>query len=277
MLLQSVSLVITAVIIAFHYSWQLTMVTSTGLFFIAGFYAWTLPKLVQKLKEVEDADRISSSVASEAFSCIRMVTACGAEEKVARNYSTWVEESRKRGLMMSSIVAIQQAPVFFAIHATFALSFWYAIKLYLDQKITSVGSMIIVLMSIMAIVMSIGGIAAPISAAARAAAAAGVFFTIIDAPRPKAHGLLPPKASAQGDIVLHNINFAYPFRHDVRVLDDLSLVFPAGQQTAIVGASGSGKSTIVGLIERWYELDGNPITNPLVSFCVVILSPFLLY
>jgi ATP-binding cassette, subfamily B (MDR/TAP), member 1 len=41
----------------------------------------------------------------------------------------------------------------------------------------------------------------------------------------------------------------------VKVLDDLSLRFEAGKITAIVGASGSGKSTIVGLLERWYNLD----------------------
>lgn len=39
------------------------------------------------------------------------------------------------------------------------------------------------------------------------------------------------------------------------MLDDLSLRFEAGKITAIVGASGSGKSTIVGLLERWYNLD----------------------
>ena len=119
-------------------------------------------------------------------------------------------------------------------------------------------------MSIMAIVMSIGGTAAPISAAARAAAAAGVFFTIIDAPRPRTHGLTAPKISVQEDIVLHDVNFAYPARHNVKVLNNLTLTLPACKQTAIVGASGSGKSTIVGLLERWYELDGDPVTNPLV-------------
>jgi ABC-type multidrug transport system fused ATPase/permease subunit len=121
-------------------------------------------------------------------------------------------------------------------------------------------------MSIMAIVMSIGSIAAPVSAAARAASAAGIFFSIIDAPQPKATGLLPPNASCKGDIVLDNVNFAYPTRHEVKILDNLCVTFPAGKQTAIVGASGSGKSTIVGLVERWYELDGDPIENPLVGY-----------
>jgi ATP-binding cassette subfamily B (MDR/TAP) protein 1 len=116
-------------------------------------------------------------------------------------------------------------------------------------------------MSIMTIVMSIGSIFAPLSAATRAAGAASIFFTIIDAPQPKTTGNKAPEVSAQDDIVLENVNFAYPIRPDVKVLDDLSLRFPAGKLTAIVGASGSGKSTIVGLVERWYELDGNWTDN----------------
>lgn len=120
-------------------------------------------------------------------------------------------------------------------------------------------------MSIMTIVMSIGSIAAPVSAAARAAGAASIFFSIIDAPQSRTEGLKAPEVSSQDDIVLENVNFAYPIRHDVKVLDNLSVRFPAGKLTAIVGASGSGKSTIVGLLERWYELDGNMTNNAIVS------------
>jgi ATP-binding cassette subfamily B (MDR/TAP) protein 1 len=117
MFLQSTSLVITALVIAFHYSWRLTLVTSSGLLFIVVFYACTIPKLVRMLKEVEHTDRMSSSLASEVFSSIRMVAACGAESKLAEAYGEWVQESRRRGLLMSPLVAMQQAPVFFAIHA----------------------------------------------------------------------------------------------------------------------------------------------------------------
>jgi ATP-binding cassette, subfamily B (MDR/TAP), member 1 len=120
-------------------------------------------------------------------------------------------------------------------------------------------------MSIMTIVMSIGSIAGPVTAAAQAAGAAGIFFTIIDAPQPRTAGLSAPAVSSQEDIVLENVNFAYPVRHEVKVLENLSVRFPAGKMTAIVGASGSGKSTIVGLLERWYELDGNMTDNMIVS------------
>jgi len=108
--LQSVTLVITAVIIAFYYNWILTLVTSTGLVFIVVFYIYTIPKLVAMLKQVEHADTMSSSVASEVFASIRMVAASGAESKMALKYAAWVQESRRRGLLMSPLVAIQQAP-----------------------------------------------------------------------------------------------------------------------------------------------------------------------
>lgn len=110
MLFQSMSLVVTALVIAFKYSWELTLVTSSGLAFISIFYGATLPFLVKKSKEVEHADRMTSGVASEVFSSIRMVAACGAEQKMAKRYASWVDESKRRGLLMSPWVAIQQAP-----------------------------------------------------------------------------------------------------------------------------------------------------------------------
>ncbi len=108
--LQSFSLIFTALFIAFYYNWQLTLVTSSGLLFIMVFYCCTIPFLVKGLKEVEHADRMSASIASEVFESIRMVAACGAEEKMGKKYEGWVEESRRRGFLLSPLVAIQQAP-----------------------------------------------------------------------------------------------------------------------------------------------------------------------
>lgn len=110
---------------------------------------------------------------------------------------------------------------------------------------------------------SIGQISTPLSAAYQAAEAAAIFHTIIDFPKPIA--IPSTDASPSGDLVLENVNFAYPGRPEVKILDNLSLRFPAGKVTAIVGPSGAGKSTIVGIIERWYEFNGDPVTNPLVS------------
>ena len=59
--------------------------------------------------------------------------------------------------------------------------------------------------------------------------------------------------SVEGHLELKNVHFAYPSRPDVSIFKDFSLVIPKGQTVAIVGNSGSGKSTIVSLIERFYD------------------------
>ncbi|OWP07535.1 ABC transporter [Marssonina coronariae] len=266
MLIQNVSLIMTALVIALWHSWLLTLVTSLGLVFIVLVYRKTIPRFMKSIEEVSEADRMSSGVASEVFSSIRMIAACGAEAKMADKYAEWVEESLRRGLRMSPLAALQQAPIFFSNQAFCAISFWFAVKLYQSTYISSVATIIIVLMSIMMIMTSLGGTVTPASAAMHAASAASIFFTIIDAPQPRTTGASHSDVSSQEDIVFENVNFTYPLRPDVRVLDNLSLRIPAGKMTAIVGASGSGKSTIVGLVERWYELDGNMTDNILTLY-----------
>jgi ATP-binding cassette, subfamily B (MDR/TAP), member 1 len=59
--------------------------------------------------------------------------------------------------------------------------------------------------------------------------------------------------------VLRNVKHIYPSRPAVCVMQDVSLVVPAGKTTALVGTSGSGKSTIVGLIERFYDPVGGQV------------------
>ncbi len=57
----------------------------------------------------------------------------------------------------------------------------------------------------------------------------------------------------QGEIVFENVSFNYPSRPSVPVVRDLSIRFRAGETAAFVGASGSGKSTIISLLERFYD------------------------
>ncbi|KAH6617221.1 hypothetical protein F5144DRAFT_596273 [Chaetomium tenue] len=249
-LLQAVSTVVSAFIIAMCYSWSLALITSSGLVLIIATYVTTTPPLVKRLNEVQHADIQASTAANEVFSSVRMVAACGAEEKMLKRYAKWVDESRRRGLKMSPIIAIQQAP-----SNTFGLSFWYSLKMHMELQISSAETLIVVLMSVMLMTTAISGITAPLSAAARAAGAATIFYSIIDAPKPDKSGVKHPEVSASADIVLDHVNFAYPTRPGLKVLDELCLRFPAGKVTAIVGPSGSGKSTIVGLLERWYEIE----------------------
>ena len=89
-------------------------------------------------------------------------------------------------------------------------------------------------------------------------AGADRLFQILDRP-PKianATGALPLKIKG-GEIALQNINFSYTSEH--RALSNLDLTVPAGKTTALVGISGAGKSTVLNLIPRFYEVDAGNI------------------
>lgn len=57
----------------------------------------------------------------------------------------------------------------------------------------------------------------------------------------------------KGDIELKNVHFRYPTRPDVQIFSGFSLYVPSGTTAALVGQSGSGKSTMVSLLERFYD------------------------
>lgn len=80
--------------------------------------------------------------------------------------------------------------------------------------------------------------------------------SLIDASKPEG---LRPDDPVNGEVALRDVDFAYPTRPDVPVFRGFSLVAPAGQMTALVGESGSGKSTIVNLVERFYDVDGGAV------------------
>lgn len=96
----------------------------------------------------------------------------------------------------------------------------------------------------------------------KAASAADELFQTIDRESPidpmSTTGVVPEQCI--GNIELRDVEFAYPSRRDTQVLAKLSLSVPAKKTTALVGASGSGKSTIVALLERWYDQAAGSIT-----------------
>ncbi|KAK7182630.1 ABC transporter [Paraphaeosphaeria sporulosa] len=249
LLIQNVSLVISAIIVAFVFSWLLAIVTISGLGFVLLVYIFSIYFITKRWNLVAEADKEGVGTASEALSSIRMVAACGAEDKVTETYGKSVKKAAKHGQKMSIWIALQSS-----LGKTAALCFWWAVQLYMRQIIKDVQVILVVITSIMTIVMSVGGISAPLGAVSRAVGAAAIFYAVIDAPMAKAKELKAPEVSATDDIVLNKVNYTYMARPQDRVLHNISVTFKAGKTTALVGPSGSGKSTIVALIERWFQL-----------------------
>ena len=67
-----------------------------------------------------------------------------------------------------------------------------------------------------------------------------------------------PTTFSNGDIEFHNVSFSYSA--DTPLLNSFNLLIPAGKTTAFVGATGSGKTTIINLIGRFYEINAGKIT-----------------
>lgn len=87
-------------------------------------------------------------------------------------------------------------------------------------------------------------------------AAVKMFETIERKPKIDAYdttGTTLDNLQLRGDIELKDVYFAYPVRPDEQVLKGLSLFIHSGTSVALVGESGSGKSTVISLLERFYD------------------------
>lgn len=257
--LEFLATIVASLIVAFIKSWSLTLVTGSVIVFIMITVSILLPFIVKGHARQTTAETKSSSIASEAFSSIRMVAACGAESQVTKRFAIWADTAKNHGQKTAPIVAAQFGLIFFSLYGAFGLSFWYGTKSVTEGRVNNVGDIVVVLMSVMMMVISLERISTPLIAVSKAMVAACEFFIVIDAPRPPTGELKEPDVSATNDIVFKDVDFAYPSRPHVKVLDGLNLNIEAGKLTAIVGPSGSGKSTIVGLIERWYTLSDQAI------------------
>jgi ATP-binding cassette subfamily B (MDR/TAP) protein 1 len=101
------STVVSALIIAYTFSWRLALATSSLLLFILISVAILLPAIIRLHTRMTLAEERASSVASEVFSSIRMVTACGAEARVMKRFGKWTNETKRYGMKVVPIMALQ--------------------------------------------------------------------------------------------------------------------------------------------------------------------------
>jgi ATP-binding cassette, subfamily B (MDR/TAP), member 1 len=109
LLIQNISLVISAVVVAFIFSWLLAVVTISGLGFVLLVYTFSIYFITRRWNLVAESDKEGAGTASEALSSIRMVAACGAEDKMAESYGRSVKSAAKHGQKMSKWVALQSS------------------------------------------------------------------------------------------------------------------------------------------------------------------------
>lgn len=150
--LEYAATIIAAIIIAFVYSWSVTLVTSSVMIFILVVLGILLPVIIKGHTRLSQAETKAGAVAAEALSAVRMITSCGAESRTAQKYAELVEQARRAGIWTSPFVATQTGLVFFSFQVAFALAFWFGSREYSEGRVDNVGTVVIVLMSVMLMV-----------------------------------------------------------------------------------------------------------------------------
>ena len=126
-------------------------------------------------------------------------------------------------------------------------------------KLYSSGDILACFLGIVYGVFSLGLAAPNVQSLTEGRVAGKMAFDVIDRlpsiPLNDPNALVVDPKKVQGNIEFRNVTFTYPTRPGQKILDNFSAVFEQGKTTALVGASGSGKSTIIQLIERFYDPD----------------------
>ncbi|KAI1124336.1 P-loop containing nucleoside triphosphate hydrolase protein [Nemania abortiva] len=205
----------------------------------------------------------ASSIALESLSNVMVVQAFRANDKLEAKFAAELSEAKKENTKKAIAVAIQSGLLYFIAFAACGLAYWQGSITIADvvagrTEGTSVGSIYTIIFILVDASIVISQVSPYLQIFASAAATLDKLRTDIDRPS-KIDGTIeaPPQPDEvfKGDVQLENVTFTYPSRPDVPVIQNVSLQFPGGQTTAIVGLSGSGKSTVAGLLTRLYDTD----------------------
>uniref|UniRef100_A0A8V0ZZ26 Bile salt export pump n=1 Tax=Gallus gallus TaxID=9031 RepID=A0A8V0ZZ26_CHICK len=197
----------------------------------------------------------AGAVADEVLSSIRTVAAFGGEKKEVERYDKNLVYAQHWGIRKGIIMGLFSGYMWFVIFLCYALAFWYGSKLVLEEDEYSPGTLLQVFFGVLVGALNLGQASPCLEAFATGrGAAANIFETIdrkptIDCMSEEGYKL----DKVRGEIEFHNVTFHYPSRPDVKILDNISMVIKTGETTAFVGASGAGKSTIIQLIQRFYD------------------------
>ena len=259
----------TAFVIAFIKAWKLTLILSSTVFSIVTVMGLGSSFIIKYNKKSLNSYALGGTVAEEVFSSIRNAVAFGTQEKLARQYDIHLKEAGKWGTKMKISLACMIAGMMCTVYLNYGLAFWQGSRFIVTGDIT-LSSVLTIMLAIMIGAFSLANVAPMGQAFTTSVAAAGKIYSTIDRTSP-----LDPGSEAgvkleqvEGTVELEHIRHIYPSRPEVVVMEDVSLVVPAGKTTALVGASGSGKSTVIGLVERFYDpvggrvyLDGHDVSS----------------
>ncbi|MCS6796058.1 MAG: ABC transporter ATP-binding protein [Raineya sp.] len=238
----------------FYISWQLTLFVLIYIPIVGSFIGLLLYQLRKKSRLAQEALGSVMSLLDEVLGAMRIVKAFNAENFVNKKFND--ENNRYKRLVRSIVFRAELASPFSEFMGVALISgvILYGGTLILSGSSNLQASEFLGFLAILSqVTQPIKEIVAMFSLVQRGIAASERIFQVMDTPseiqdKPNAQ-ILP---SFKDKIVFENVNFAY--RNKQWVLKNINFTIPKGKMIALVGASGSGKSTIADLLCRFYEV-----------------------
>lgn len=265
---QNMSQCALGIAIALFYGWQMTLVLLAVAPLMMGSMA-LMSRYMQRSERGSSDDYADANIiATETLASFRTILAFTHEDYERHRYAGALSESLAKGVKRGYVNGVGMGVTFFILFGIYALGFWYGGRLVVVEKIMTPGSMLTVFFAIVMGSRGIGQGMGQLPDLVKARVAAGAIFDLMDTPcqvdRNEEHGL--HCVETRGDVQVDNVQFTYPTRKDNPVLKGVSFCVRSGQTIALVGSSGSGKSSILQLLMRFYDpddgrilLDGQPL------------------
>ena len=221
------------------------------------FATWFF-KMVHKSFEVADeADGVLNAVLQENLSGVRVVRAFGQQEREVEKFDRVNNDLRKKNLRLNELLAIYWGGGD-AISMTQTLLTLVVCIIYACNGWITVGTLIVFTSTLGMLLFPIRQLGRTLSDTGKAMVSMKRVQAILhEEAEPDEPNALKP--DLHGDIVFDHVSFAYP-DDNVPVLRDVSFTIPAGKTAAVLGGTGSGKSTMMYLLQRLYTPTSGKIT-----------------
>ncbi|KAF8043092.1 hypothetical protein BT93_A1439 [Corymbia citriodora subsp. variegata] len=260
-IVQNIASAVAGLVIAFAASWQLALIILT-LIPLIGANGFVQVKFTKGFgADAKMMYEEASQVATDAVGSIRTVASFCAEEKMMQLYKKKCEGPMRMGIRQGLISGIGFGMSFFLLYCVYATSFYAGARLVQDRK-TKISDVFRVFFALTMAAIGISQSSSITPDSTKAKAAAASIFAILD----RKSKIDPSDESGtkldnvKGEIVLRHVSFKYPSRPDIQIFHDLNLAIHSGKTVALVGESGSGKSTVIALLQRFYDPDSGHIT-----------------
>lgn len=269
--LQAVATFFAAYIIGYVRFWKLTLILTSTIVAIALTGALLGRLSVDWTRRSLASYALGGSLVEEVISTIRNAIAAGTQERLVVAYDKHLEAAEKPAFKVKTTTTAIIGFMMCYVYLSYALAFWLGSR-YISAGECSLSDVLTILLAIMMGAFALGNVAPNMQAFTTGVAAASRIYSTMERISPinptVDDGDRIPPTQFRGNIEFNRVKHVYPSRPDVVALDSVSFTVVANKITALVGASGSGKSTVVGLLERFYQpvggeilVDGHNIEN----------------